>query len=275
MQIQALQTSQHITDFEGEIKCVGIYDHALNFICPQQRLMTFHREGRGLSPMGWLLKQDDFDYFAKQCHPSIVMNLKNHQATLANKLTLNAGQSENLRLQEKADLDLRWLESFFSLLSPTIATGLYGSLKNYRQIAQLSEIKLLTKLFHNQLLGNAVNWAIFTGKGPGLTPSSDDMLVGMLFAHYLAEPEKKLNHFFNNTPPLSELTTIVSKHYLEYATQGIFSTYLIQLGKKIKNKEIIFKDMLEILSIGHHSGADTLLGLWIGYQTKKQQQHID
>lgn len=32
--------------------------------------------------------------------------------------------------------------------------------------------------------------------------------------------------------------------------------------------------MLEILSIGHHSGADTLLGLWIGYQTKKQQQHI-
>ncbi|SUC39277.1 Protein of uncharacterised function (DUF2877) [Proteus mirabilis] len=61
---------------------------------------------------------------------------------------------------------------------------------------------------------------------------------------------------------------------MEYATRGIFSTYLIQLGKKIKNKEIIFKDMLEILSIGHHSGADTLLGLWIGYQIK-QQQRID
>ena len=29
MQIQALQTSQHITDFEGELN-VGIYDHALN-----------------------------------------------------------------------------------------------------------------------------------------------------------------------------------------------------------------------------------------------------
>ncbi|WP_193016406.1 DUF2877 domain-containing protein [Proteus sp. FME41] len=275
MQIRALQTSQHITDFEGEIKCVGIYDHALNFICPQQRLITFHREGRGLSPMGWLLKQDDFDYFAKQCRPSVVMHLTNHQATLSNTLTLVAGDIENLRLQDKADLDLRWLESFFSLLSPTIATGLYGPLKNYRQIAQIGEIRLLVKLFHNQLSGNAVNWAIFTGKGPGLTPSSDDMLVGMLFAHYLAEPEKSLNHFFNDTPPLSELTTVVSKHYLEYATQGIFSTYLIQLGKKIKNKEIIFKDMLEILSIGHHSGADTLLGLWIGYQTKKQQQHIN
>ena len=275
MQIQALQTSQHITDFEGDIKCVGIYDHALNFICPQQRLITFHREGRGLSPMGWLLEQGDFDYLAKQCHPSVMMKIKNNQVTLGSKLLVIAGQLEYLKLQDKADLDLRWLESFFSLLSPAIATGLYGPLKNYRQIAQISEIRLLTKLFHNQLSGNAVNWAIFTGKGPGLTPSSDDMLVGMLFAHYLTEPEKSLNHFFNDTPPLSSLTTIVSKHYLEYATQGIFSTYLIQLGKKIKNKEIIFKDMLEILSIGHHSGADTLLGLWIGYQTKKQQQCID
>ncbi|MFR2921654.1 MAG: DUF2877 domain-containing protein, partial [Proteus mirabilis] len=189
-------------------------------------------------------------------------------------MTLIAGDSENLRLQDKATLDLRWLESFFSLLSPVIATGLYGPLKNYRQIARLDEIKLLTKLFYHQLSGKAVNWAMFIGKGPGLTPSSDDMLVGMLFAHYLAQPEKSIEHFFNETPPLSSLTTIVSQHYLEYATRGIFSTYLIQLGKKIKNKEIIFKDMLEILSIGHHSGADTLLGLWIGYQIK-QQQRID
>ncbi len=271
MQIQALQTSQHISDFEGEIKCAGIHAHALNFICPQQRLMTFHREGRGLSPMGWLLKQDDFDYFAKQCHPSVMISLKNHQAILANKLTLLAGQSENLRLQDKADLDLRWLESFFSLLSPAIITGLYGALKNYRQIAQLSEIKLLTKLFHNQLSGKTVNWDIFTGKGPGLTPSSDDMLVGMLFAHYLAEPENKINDFFNNTPPLSELTPIVSKNYLEYAAQGIFSSYLIQFGKKIKNGDLIFEDILKILSIGHYSGADTLLGLWIGHQVKKQK----
>lgn len=123
MQIQALQTSQHITDFESEIKCVGIYDHALNFICPQQRLITFHREGRGLSPMGWLLKQDDFDYFAKQCHPSVMMSLKDHQAILANKLTLLAGQGENLRLQDKAELDLRWLESFFLCFHPQLQQG--------------------------------------------------------------------------------------------------------------------------------------------------------
>ncbi|HCT1418284.1 DUF2877 domain-containing protein [Proteus mirabilis] len=274
MQIQALQTSQHIFAFEGEFKCVGIYEHALNFICPQQRLITFHRQGRGLSPMGWLLKQADFDSLAKQCHPALKMRMKNNQITIADNMTLIAGDSENLRLQDKATLDLRWLESFFSLLSPVIATGLYGPLKNYRQIARLDEIKLLTKLFYHQLSGKAVNWAMFIGKGPGLTPSSDDMLVGMLFAHYLAQPEKSIEHFFNETPPLSSLTTIVSQHYLEYATRGIFSTYLIQLGKKIKNKEIIFKDMLEILSIGHHSGADTLLGLWIGYQIK-QQQRID
>lgn len=57
-----------------------------------------------------------------------MMSLKDHQAILANKLTLLAGQREDLRLQDKAELDLRWLESF-SLLSPSIATGLYGPLK--------------------------------------------------------------------------------------------------------------------------------------------------
>ena len=47
-----------------------------------------------------------------------------------NKLTLIAGQSENLTFQNKADLDLRWLESFFfSVITPAIAAGLYGSLK--------------------------------------------------------------------------------------------------------------------------------------------------
>ena len=43
------------------------------------------------------------------------MRMKNNQIAIADNMTLIAGDSENLRLQDKATLDLRWLESFFFL----------------------------------------------------------------------------------------------------------------------------------------------------------------
>ena len=92
--------------------------------------------------------------------------MKNNQIAIADNMTLIAGDSENLRLQDKATLDLRWLESFFSIISGDSDRTLWA-IKNYRQIARLDEIKLLTKLFYHQLSGKAVNWAMFIGKGQG------------------------------------------------------------------------------------------------------------
>nr|WP_314267986.1 DUF2877 domain-containing protein [uncultured Moellerella sp.] len=269
MHIQAINVSQHILDFHGEIKPVGIYANALNFISPQQQLITFHREGRCLSPMGWQFTSTDFDYLAQLCQSSIILTVTTNEINALTGLKISVGQRQNLQLNESCIPDIRWLESFFSLLSPKIETGLFGPLKNYRQIALSEDIKLLKTMFQRQLAGEHLDWAIYIGKGPGLTPSSDDMLIGMLFSLYLMMPEKAHKDFFNNTAKLSDLTTLVSQHYLTYAAQGIFSTYLIQLGKKMKNKQLLFKETLEILSVGHHSGADTLLGLWVGYQVIK------
>ena len=269
MHIQAINVSEHILDFHGEITPVGIYANALNFISPQQQLITFHREGRGLSPMGWQFTTYDFDYLAKLCQNPVILIVTAGEINLPTRLKISIGQRQNLQLSEKCVPDIRWLESFFSLLSPKIETGLFGALKNYRQIGLSEDIKVLKAMFQRQLAGETVDWAVYIGKGPGLTPSSDDMLVGMLFSLYLMMPSKAYNSFFHHTADLANLTTLVSQHYLTYAAQGIFSTYLIQLGKKMKNKQLLFKETLEILSVGHHSGADTLLGLWVGYQVIK------
>ena len=62
------------------------------------------------------------------------------------------------------------------------------------------------------------------GRGQGLTPSGDDMLVGMLFIHsihpYIAKIHlEKIKQLINEP-----LTTLVSQTFLKYAVNDQFSS---------------------------------------------------
>ena len=61
MDITALAISRYATQDYGPLRCVGRFNNAINFLSPNDRLLTLHREGRGLSPMGWEIGDDDFD----------------------------------------------------------------------------------------------------------------------------------------------------------------------------------------------------------------------
>ncbi|MBO0447322.1 DUF2877 domain-containing protein [Enterococcus ureilyticus] len=104
------------------------------------------------------------------------------------------------------------------------------------------------------------------GRGMGLTPSGDDMIVGHLAARFLLEQE---NDSLNNlllTELLSEqsLTTDISKHYLLCALSARFSEPVLHLVGSLtidSSEEQIEKNVRAILSVGHTSGVDLLAGL--------------
>lgn len=73
--------------------------------------------------------------------------------------------------------------------------------------------------------------------------------------------------FFAQTPPLDALTTLVSAHYLRYAEQGVFATPLHALAQGLRAPEEVSAAVEAVLSLGHFSGADTLLGVWLGMTT--------
>ena len=87
--------------------------------------------------------------------------------------------------------------------------------------------------FSRWLRGDTVDWHQALGKGPGLTPSNDDTLLGLLLSAHLDSriPVTGLAPFFAQTPPLDALTTLVSAHYLRYAEQGVFATPLHALAQ--------------------------------------------
>ncbi|WP_025023963.1 DUF2877 domain-containing protein [Companilactobacillus nodensis] len=100
------------------------------------------------------------------------------------------------------------------------------------------------------------------GRGKGLTPSGDDMLVG--FSSMLVGSGYPLaERWMNILSEFSELgTTKVSSAYIDAVKHGYISKDLKELMLNMNsNKSTIICTMQEVLQMGHTSGADTLFGV--------------
>lgn len=258
--------STQVINYNESFICNGCFANAINFTNHNNQLITLHREGKGLSPMGWLLTAQDFDHVARFIQPQTLISCQPNVLTLSPELSLVANNLTDLSLPKVATDQLLKITRLLPIVSKESSTGLYGALHDYKNIIKLKELQVLVNYFSLWLEGQAIDWQHYIGKGPGLTPSSDDMLVGMLFVAQACQPEKiaSLTPFFNITPDLSTLTTSVSQNYLQFASRGFFSSYLQNLANKLANNEDILRDIFELLTVGHHSGADTLLGIELG-----------
>lgn len=110
------------------------------------------------------------------------------------------------------------------------------------------------------------------GLGPGLTPSSDDMLAGLvllsvLFAENRGSPSRASRLIAQAASAEARgRTTTLSEEYLMQAALGRgnepvlrFCTALLTGGRRAVERE-----MSSVLSIGGTSGTDTVLGILLG-----------
>lgn len=266
MIIKALAVSSHIINYKDSFICNGCFANAINFINGNNQIITLHREGKGLSPMGWVLAAQDFDCVADFIRPQASIMSLGDVLVLSSELKLVANNITHLSLPQLSITQLLKITHLLPIISKKTSTGLYGALYDFKNIIKLDELQDLISRFSQWLAGQSIDWQYDIGKGPGLTPSSDDVLVGMLFVAYAYHAEKILSlpPFFGITPDLSNLTTSVSQNYLQYASRGIFSSYLNNLANKLANNDSILTETFELLTVGHHSGADTLLGIELG-----------
>lgn len=110
------------------------------------------------------------------------------------------------------------------------------------------------------------------GIGPGLTPSSDDMLTGLMISFIYA------GHYYNwekgraqdiNSAILKGAkgrTTQLSYEMMSFAVRGEVTKNIHQLMKCIytNSNEEIFKSILDVMNYGETSGSDLLAGIYIG-----------
>jgi hypothetical protein len=109
--------------------------------------------------------------------------------------------------------------------------------------------------------------SFFSGRGKGLTPSGDDLLIGFTLALMTFD---KLDNWTRTLAAGITLstTTMISVAYLRALLEGYASEYFIQLVKLLDEEdiEVIEETIKKVQSFGHTSGNDTLFGFSIGLQ---------
>jgi hypothetical protein len=101
------------------------------------------------------------------------------------------------------------------------------------------------------------------GRGPGLTPSGDDVIVGLLTAlgmHRVADRER-LAHA---VAPALPTTTDLSRHLIEEAALGLPGRALHELGAALRSGANFDGAIRRALDTGATSGADAAVGLIAG-----------
>lgn len=260
MKDDALAFSHTAPDDRGDLSFAGGGSKALNFLTVSDQVLTLHLNGYGLGPCGWLISSATFQKVRALAPRSATIRL-DEDGICFGTWRLNKGRNgRSLSLRTNGCPSLPRLYRF--MLSRDQETGLYGPLSRLALENPNHRFEFIRQQLSLWMAHRTPDWTAFIGKGPGLTPSHDDMLVGMMFAASLFPSlQPRVRALLPETLNLAELTTSVSAGYLEQAREGYFSEPLLELQPDecgdFSHRAALF------LNHGHYSGADTLLGIWI------------
>ena len=101
------------------------------------------------------------------------------------------------------------------------------------------------------------------GAGPGLTPSGDDVLCGLLLGLRLSGRPEAVARLWGQVAPRLASTTALSAALLREAAEGYAVPPVVALTTALADGEPreVERRVAEVLAIGHTSGADLLAGL--------------
>jgi hypothetical protein len=260
----------------------SIFNNGFN-IKMDDSLVFIGNKKSGLLPFGIHL-QEDMRFvvpLVKACEP-VRWNERTSTLEFPN-LTISLMKGENFRnevLGPKSKRDFQIGFDRLTTLLPAIEqpTGLdidiTGFLKRFQEEDQIENPESEKYLFRlmNAAMSNDTYFIeqtlrYFLGRGKGLTPSGDDLLVGFLAfdsAVHFTSPlfYKTLSDLLENEP----ITTDVGKEYLKYALKHEFSSSVTDVVNLLGtgNVNVFYEAFVRLLEVGHTSGLDTLLGILTG-----------
>ncbi|GAA5112272.1 DUF2877 domain-containing protein [Orbus sasakiae] len=274
--VKPLAVSAHITCAPGEVFCFSLHNKVINLTDNNNQIITLHSFNNGLSPMGWSLRQDDFWYIYDLIERDHVAISQTNCGDLVFGDTTLCRQARQLNLTIQQPFTLQ-KNVVYTLLSPLKhSTGLFGDLASLLNQPLNAELQQFYEQISRFLTNQPFNLEPFIGLGPGLTPTFDDILVGIFAALYTdrsRHPQLVNMHTYLPESKLETLTTKVSAAFLTCAFKGTFTLNLLAVISSIRQYNQNTLAMKKLLSYGHSSGADLLLGIWIGTLLLEQDYH--
>lgn len=249
-----------------------IFDNSLNIQFPVG-LVHIGQTGMALSPFGCLIEPKDFQRIRALSQLGDIVRFKQGQLFLYTqdeviKISLNQFEVIDLIIPKielsPQDLTGNLLyhlleETLFSL---SIETGLPLNETIKEGLQSLSEPHMKDKKMTDEEIIR-----LLIGRGIGLTPSGDDILIGYTFARLLFQ--KADNWQLKLSFALQEIkTTAISEAYFNALLHGSINEnflHLVQLFYE-RDRKKISNELQKLKQFGHTSGTDTLYGFALGLQ---------
>jgi|GEM_PF-5456459 hypothetical protein len=225
------------------------FEHLINLVSTDGKIISIHDQSVPINPLS--VSVDCFETFkSKPVYESL--NFKNTEV-IATKMVSRA--------QNDLDIGKRiaHLESFLDLIEPkekslshfSTNLSIHGKKIVYQADLDFVESFLSTKL---QNVEDVWTLPAAIGLGIGLTPSTDDFILGMLCAFdYYGVPDAQFRLNIRDNLPN---TTLISAAFLSAGLNSHYSTSLLNMIQNFSCSTIE-----KVSSVGFSSGLDTISGV--------------
>ncbi|MEW9676045.1 DUF2877 domain-containing protein [Lentibacillus sp. L22] len=198
---------------------------------------------------------------AKVIHNSLIINQLN-QVVLDRNVAFAAQKLFEQEWQTGIVSDHKAIKKIFT-------NFLFPKVPNVKESTLQPMHDLLRLAGDDHLINADTVFHYWIGRGPGLTPSGDDMITGICAGLHIFNQSdsifsRKLKHFLVEHG--KQKTTKISLEYLFYAAENQFHSHLIYLCKRLVQSDVnkLINAMEIMRQIGHTSGTDTLIGILLG-----------
>lgn len=257
----------------GRFPVHSVYGHGFNLLAAGMLCFAGNKHEEQL-PHGILLSHEDMDRIAGQCLTpgQSVFRLSqegNRLVSGAIAICLDGAQIFTSRYGTEAEIGNPMdPDKIFSFVKKentgfggTIEETVSGGSMDTAGLAQCFQSRDEKKIRHV-----LEKWV---GYGPGLTPSGDDFLLGILFAHHVRPFLGDV--FMKALAGTADTfhTTMVSVNQYRCAFGSLFSGSFLDFARGIRaeNMDQARAAVERILGFGHTSGRDMAAGIWMGLKT--------
>lgn len=156
-------------------------------------------------------------------------------------------------------IKMRLSRSSGGIASALVRTGVQGEVSRKAHCICQRTTYFLRTGSHGEAVDELIS---MIGLGPGLTPSGDDFLIGILAVLWVKGDQKFLQLLRQKIVQNLTKTNDISASYLYHACHGEFSEPFHLLFTKKEKVAAVNK----MASVGHSSGTDALAGICFGLE---------
>ena len=266
----------HVLSDNGMGYVHSIFENSFNIIFNEE-LFHFGKQNTGTSAFGLLIPNNHMNALlgALQINDrlkvhSVTFTLYTHTKTW--KIKLTSFDTVDCRVPEIKLMNQEFLSELLKKMKSIHIedkTGILDSQDNRILTNQFLDASWDNQSFQERFIAH------FIGRGIGLTPSGDDMLMGILMIYYASGFEKRQNWTATLRTQLTLTnTTDVSMAYYHALIKGYTSSFFVDFLQAIREEDLTNWDKLidQISKYGHTSGWDTLYGIYLFLQ-KLEKSH--